>query len=103
MAYRSSRQHTVVINIYVRPDQYDWLREHGNYSVLLRELIDAAMYDPSTIGRGELARVHRAIRELDTLLSQLRAASEAAEAPRRQRTRARQRGGHRTLDEQAGG
>jgi hypothetical protein len=100
MAYRSSRQHTIVINIYVRPDQYEWLREHGNYSVLLRELIDAAMYDPSSLGRGELARVHRAIRELDTLLAGLRAASDAENAPRRQRTRAQRRGGQRTLDEQ---
>ena len=99
MAFRSSRQHTVVINIYVRPDQYEWLREHGNYSVLLRELIDAAMYDPSSLGRGELSRVHRAIRELDALLAKLRAASDAENAPRRERTRARQRGGHRTLDE----
>jgi hypothetical protein len=99
MPYRSSRQHTVVINIYIRTDQYEWLREHGNYSVLLRELIDAAMYDPSSLGRGELARVHRAIRELDTLLSGLRAASDAENAPRRDRTRARRRGGHRTIDD----
>ena len=100
MAYRPSRQHTVVINIYVRPDQYEWLREHGNYSVLLRELIDAAIYNPASLGRGELARVHRANRELDTLLSGLRAASDAENAPRRERTRARRRGGQRMLDDE---
>jgi len=100
MPYRSSRQHTVVINIYVRQDQYEWLREHGNYSVLLRELIDAAMYNPSSLGRGEMARLHRAIRELDALLSGLRAASDTQNAPRRERTRARRRGGQRMLDEE---
>jgi hypothetical protein len=99
MAYRSSRQHTVVVNIYVRPDQYDWLREHGNHSVLLRELIDAAMYNPQSLGRGELARLHRAIRELDTLLSGLRESSDVGNEPRKVRTRTRRRGGHQSIDD----
>jgi hypothetical protein len=95
-----SRRHTVLINVHVRPDQNEWLRQHGNISVLLRELIDAAMYDPSSLGRGEMARVHRAIRDLDEMLSALRARSEAAGAPRRERARAKRRGGQRMLDDE---
>jgi hypothetical protein len=53
-----------VIKIYVRPDQYAWLHDHGNYSMLLRELIDAAMHGPPLMSRGNLARLHQAIREL---------------------------------------
>ena len=87
------KRKAVIINHYIRDDQYAWLREHGNHSVLIRELIDAAMYDPYLLTGARLATMHRAIRELDTVLTEIRKESEEGGAERKERAQARRRGG----------
>lgn len=66
---------TIIVNHYLRDDQYEWLRGHGNHSVLMRELIDAAMYDPYLLDGAKLARMHRSVRELERILSELRSST----------------------------
>ena len=91
------RKATIIVNHYLRDDQYEWLRDHGNHSVLMRELIDAAMYDPYLLDGAKLARMHRAIRELDAILTEIRSATEAMAANRKRRARAQRRGAVTTL------
>jgi hypothetical protein len=89
---------TVVVNHHVRDDQYEWLRQYGNSSIVMRELIDAAMYDPTFLRGALLARLHRTVHEVDQLLTELRAASDGTGHERQQRAR-RRRGGTRELPE----
>jgi hypothetical protein len=89
---------TVVVNHHVREDQYEWLRQYGNSSIVMRELIDAAMCDPRFLRGSLLARLHRLVRELDGVLTELRAESDVL-ARERQGRASRRRGGRRELPE----
>ena len=92
MPDNARRKHYVVVNHYVREDQYEWLRQHGNHSVLMRDLIDGAMYDPLTLAGARLAELHEVVRTLDRLLTELRTTSEPQAKERRAHAREQRRG-----------
>ncbi len=71
MKENRGRRATAIVNHYIRDDQYEWLRNQGSHSVVMRELIDAAMYDPYIITGAQIAKIHRAVKELDALLTEL--------------------------------
>lgn len=80
---RIDDQPGVRVNHYVRRDQYEWLRRQPNHTVFIRELIDAAMYDPRLVKGAALARLHRSVRELNRMLSDIEEMTD--KEPRSQR------------------
>ena len=68
-----TRRDNVIVNLYIRADQYTWLKaQHENQSVVMRRLIDAAILDPRLLSKSELSRMQRLIGEVDQILSDLR-------------------------------
>jgi hypothetical protein len=68
-----TRRDNVIVNLYIRSDQYKWLKaQRENQSVVMRRLIDAAIQDPRLLSRSELSRIQRLVGEIDQILSDLR-------------------------------
>ena len=68
-----TRRDNVIVNLYIRSDQYEWLKaQRENQSVVMRRLIDAAIHDPRLLSKSELSRIQRLVGEIDQILSDLR-------------------------------